>query len=463
MRPAEPTRRTGSAVPLPPRAVPRAALVLALIVMMLLDGLAGHSQTSAAASPEDAAVRADPVACPNGLVALTFDDGPGGHTGAVLDVLDAHGVPGTFFAVGSLVTRRGDLVRRASEAGHEIANHSHTHPMLARLSNDAIRSEIRRADAAIRAAGVTPLMLLRPPYGSWDGPGGRVAQVAASLGYRVVTWNVDPTDYRATTAQIRSRVRAGLRNGAVILLHDGSGNAPRMIAALPGIIRDARDRGYCFGVLDAQGRVVEHHLGVFSDIAGSVHREAIERLAEAGITQGCNPPLGTRYCPDDAVTRAQLATLLVTAMDVQGLALPEAPLGDGAGIVAAEQPFVDVPEGSTHAEAIHRLAAAGVTQGCNPPIGDHFCPGEPLTRAQLASLLVAALDLDVVVADELHPPSQWYLDVPPNTTHAAAITCLAGAGITQGCDPPENTCFCPEQTVTRGQIASFLVRAVLAG
>ena len=421
-------------------------LLASILLLTVLGPLAALGATPPAAATS---------ACPSGLVALTVDDGPGPHTAAVLDVLDKHAVPATFFVVGTLVTRRPATVRQAAASGHEIANHSHTHPQLARLSNADIRSEIQRADAAIRGAGVTPLPLLRPPYGSWDGPGGRVASIAAEHGYRVVTWNVDPTDYRASTTQIRARVRAGLRPGAVILLHDGSGNAPRMVAALPGIIRDAHDRGYCFGLLDARGEVAASQPGAFRDITDSPHREAIEQLAEAGITRGCDPPHARRYCPADGVTRAQFATLIVGALDASGRTLPEGS--------AAAASFIDVETGSTHAPAILRLTEAGVILGCDPPVGERYCPADPLTRAQLATLLARALDLEVRLHDELHPATQRFLDVPPDTVHAPAIACLCDAGITWGCNPPANTRFCPGQTVTRGQLASFLVRAVLDG
>lgn len=211
---------------------------------------------SASSWPTPALGLASRVDCPRGFVALTFDDGPGRHTAAVLDVLERSDVPGVFFVLGSLASARPELLRRAAANGHQVANHGETHAAMTRLTSAQIRMEIRRTDQAIRRAGVTPLPLLRPPYGAWDGPGGRVAGAAAAEGYRVILWTVDPQDYRATSAQIRSRVLANLHTGAVILLHDGTGNAPAMVAALPGIIAGARERGYCFGTLSSSGRVI---------------------------------------------------------------------------------------------------------------------------------------------------------------------------------------------------------------
>lgn len=114
-------------------------------------------------------------------------------------------------------------------------------------------------------------------------------------------------------------------------------------------------------------------ISTFSDVAvTSPHAAAIEALAELGITSGCNDD-GTRYCPGAAVNRGQLATLLATAFDVP----------DASG-----SPFRDVP--GTHAPAVASLAAAGVTSGCAP---DRYCPDAPVSRAQLATLIAELLDL----------------------------------------------------------------------
>lgn len=101
---------------------------------------------------------------------------------------------------------------------------------------------------------------------------------------------------------------------------------------------------------------------------------------------------------------------------------------------------------------IEAIAAVGVTKGCNPPTNDRFCPGSPVTRAQIASFFVRAFDL---------PSSS---DTPFGDTagsvHARDISALAAVGITRGCNPPDNTHYCPEQAVTRGEVAAFLARAL---
>jgi hypothetical protein len=121
--------------------------------------------------------------------------------------------------------------------------------------------------------------------------------------------------------------------------------------------------------------------------------------------------------------------------------------------VAAAGSFVD-DDDSVHQTDIEAIAAAGITKGCNPPANDRFCPEEPVTRAQMASFLARALDLPLATAGA-------FSDVG-DSVHSDDIARLAGAGITRGCNPPANDRFCPEEPVTRAQMASFLVRADLA-
>ena len=116
--------------------------------------------------------------------------------------------------------------------------------------------------------------------------------------------------------------------------------------------------------------------GAFTDDDGSIHEPDINGLAASGITKGCNPPANTEYCPQSPVTRAQMASFLVRA-----LGLPP----------ADTSPFTDTAA-SVHRHDIAALAQAGITKGCNPPANTEYCPEDPVTRAQMASFLVRALD-----------------------------------------------------------------------
>ncbi|MDX1450863.1 MAG: S-layer homology domain-containing protein, partial [Acidimicrobiia bacterium] len=177
--------------------------------------------------------------------------------------------------------------------------------------------------------------------------------------------------------------------------------------------------------------------GTFIDDDGSVHEGDIEAVAEARITQGCNPPVNDRFCPEDVVTRGQIAAFLTRA-----LSLTE---GDGADL------FVD-DDASVFERDIDRLAAARITQGCNPPANTTFCPDAVVTRGQMAAFLVRAFD---------YPPSTAaaFEDVS-GSVFEQDIQALAARGVTRGCDPPANTRFCPDAHVTRAQMATFLVRAL---
>ncbi|MEA3510734.1 MAG: VanW family protein [Actinomycetota bacterium] len=176
--------------------------------------------------------------------------------------------------------------------------------------------------------------------------------------------------------------------------------------------------------------------GTFVDDNNTVHEASIEAIASEGITVGCNPPANDRFCPRVPVTREQMASFLVRALDL--------PSGTSH--------FVDTAD-SIHSSDIAALAEAGIAKGCNPPVNDRYCPRDPVTREQMASFLVRALDLPAATVS--------FTDVDAgDPVHSSDIAALAEAGITKGCNPPDNDRFCPSATVTREQMASFLTRAL---
>jgi hypothetical protein len=191
-----------------------------------------------------------------------------------------------------------------------------------------------------------------------------------------------------------------------------------------------------FGVPDTPVTVVRFltdESGRFLDDDASVHESDIEAIAARSITSGCNPPSNTNYCPGVAVSRGQIAAFLVRA----------------AGMPAAgASPFSDTT-GSQFEADIAALAATGVTKGCNPPANTRFCPDQPVTRAQMASLLIRAFQLDP--SEESPFVDTW------GNAHETDIAALAAAGITTGCTPDR---YCPADAVSRAQMASFLTRAL---
>lgn len=178
----------------------------------------------------------------------------------------------------------------------------------------------------------------------------------------------------------------------------------------------------------------------FGDTNGHTFHDDIAWLAGAGVTKGCNPPDNDRFCPDDFVTRAQMASFLVRALGLTG--------GEGSDF------FIDDND-SVHETDIDRLAFWEITLGCNPssvPANTRYCPEDPVTRAQMGSFLTRAL----LLADG------WNIDYFEDddfSVHEFDINRLAHSGITKGCNPPLNSLFCPTDLVTRGQMAAFVHRA----
>ncbi|MEV0095909.1 polysaccharide deacetylase family protein [Streptomyces sp. NPDC050738] len=190
-------------------------------------------------SPRPTRARPHPVDCRTArCVALTFDAGPGRDTAELLDILKAKRVNATFFLLGNDIRTRPRLVTREDLEGHEVGNHSWTHPRLTEVSDAEIRSELGRVQKRVRQlTGRTPT-LMRPPQGRTDE---RVAAVARSLGLAQILWTVTASDYRDHDPDvITSRVLEGAAPGGIILLHD---IYPGTVPAVPGIIDGLRARG----------------------------------------------------------------------------------------------------------------------------------------------------------------------------------------------------------------------------
>ena len=169
-------------------------------------------------------------------VALTYDDGPGEHTGRLLDMLRASGARATFFMLGENVRGHAHLVRRMVYEGHEVANHTWSHRDLTGLSGSAVRSEITRTQRAIQeASGVAP-KVFRPPYGATD------ARVARAVGMPQIMWSVDSRDW--LHRDIARNIRAGVKEpkpGGVVLFHDIHQTT---VKAMPEILAGLRKRGF---------------------------------------------------------------------------------------------------------------------------------------------------------------------------------------------------------------------------
>ena len=187
------------------------------------------------------AVQAPAPTTGNKVIALTFDDGPGPYTAHLLDVLDQYGAKATFFLIGSKVSSQANVVRSIHARGHQLGNHSWSHPELPKLPAGQIAGEIDRTNDAIKqATGVTP-SILRPPYGAVNGV---VLEQLRLRGMSSILWSVDTRDWADRNSDIVcSRAVAGARPGAVILMHDIHQTS---VGAVPCILNALKQQGYLF-------------------------------------------------------------------------------------------------------------------------------------------------------------------------------------------------------------------------
>jgi peptidoglycan/xylan/chitin deacetylase (PgdA/CDA1 family) len=175
------------------------------------------------------------------VVALTFDDGPGPATAAILGQLRRAGQHATFFVIGRQVAPRAADLARAVREGNAIGNHTWDHADVS-AGDAAAAGELWWTSRAIRRATGAPPCVLRAPYGR-TGPG--LVAAARAQGMVVTEWNVDPQDWRSPSpAGTAHAVLSALRPGAIVLLHDGGPNGQETRAALPAILRGLARGGY---------------------------------------------------------------------------------------------------------------------------------------------------------------------------------------------------------------------------
>ncbi|MEU6083875.1 polysaccharide deacetylase family protein [Streptomyces sp. NPDC047108] len=240
----------------PLRALARSVLAPLAAVSLALGALSGCSSVETV-SPEMARADAPEAGSlgksrPGGsggvdcekakCIALTFDAGPAPATPRLLDTLAKERVPATFFLLGKRhIEKYPELVRRIADEGHEVANHTWSHPRLTDVSEDRIREELDRPQRAIeKITGERP-RLMRPPQGRTDET---VSKISKELGLAQVLWSVTAKDYATDDSSlIQERTLEGADRDGIILLHD---IYPGTVPAVPGIIKELKERGFTF-------------------------------------------------------------------------------------------------------------------------------------------------------------------------------------------------------------------------
>jgi peptidoglycan/xylan/chitin deacetylase (PgdA/CDA1 family) len=178
-------------------------------------------------------------------IALTIDDGPSPeYTPQVLRLLEKYKVTATFSMIGLEVAAYPGLVREVAAAGHTIANHTWSHPDLARLAPVTVADQINRATGAIHKVTGREPALFRAPYGTWSPA---VVEQCVQAGLTPLDWSVDPRDWsRPGVSSIVTNIMRNTRTGSIILEHDGGGNRSQTVAALKIVLPRLLAAGYHF-------------------------------------------------------------------------------------------------------------------------------------------------------------------------------------------------------------------------
>jgi peptidoglycan/xylan/chitin deacetylase (PgdA/CDA1 family) len=175
-------------------------------------------------------------------IALTFDDGPGPYTPAILAALERSHAPATFFEVGFMLRWFHASTSAVVARGDPIGDHTDLHRAMSSLSTNDQRNQLLDQAAVISQYGAPFPRLFRPPYGAYDA---KTVALLHKYGMLMVMWTVDSQDYRRPgVANIVRTVLAGARPGAIVLMHDAGGDRQETVDALPRIIRGLQARGY---------------------------------------------------------------------------------------------------------------------------------------------------------------------------------------------------------------------------
>jgi peptidoglycan/xylan/chitin deacetylase (PgdA/CDA1 family) len=203
-----------------------------LILLFCIIATAGAAAVTESPAPADSPHPGKPAPSPEShitfssvhvddrYIAMTFDDGPHATlTPKLLDLLAAHHIKATFFLIGQNVVDHPEIVQRAVREGHEVGNHSWSHPNLGKMSDEAVRRELRRTDEAIQNATGKRPTLMRPPYGSITSRQKR--WIHDEFGYDIILWDVDPLDWKEPGPMtVCNRILKETRPGSIVLSHD---------------------------------------------------------------------------------------------------------------------------------------------------------------------------------------------------------------------------------------------------
>lgn len=172
------------------------------------------------------------------MIALTFDDGPNHNTIEILDVLEQYGIKATFFILGTNIAGNEKIIKRMNELGMEIGNHMYSHKLITKLSDDAIKKEVKKVDDLIfNVTGAYPT-LVRPSYGTYN------KRMKSLIDRPIIIWNVDTLDWKYhNSKRIANKIMKNISDGDIVLMHD---IYSATVNGLKIVIPELLEKGYQF-------------------------------------------------------------------------------------------------------------------------------------------------------------------------------------------------------------------------
>lgn len=215
-------------------------LVILVLVGMFTVGTMSETVITNATAPEEVPIYR--VGTNEKKIALTFDAAWGDEdTDELISILAENDVKASFFMVGGFIDRYPESVKKFYDAGHEVLNHSDTHLHMSGLSREQIIKELNGCEEKIKSVTGTSPKLFRAPYGDYTSD---LVKIAGEQGYFTIQWDVDSLDWKdLSSEEIISRVKNNIKNGSIILFHNGAKNTPEAIKAL---IPQLKAEGYQF-------------------------------------------------------------------------------------------------------------------------------------------------------------------------------------------------------------------------
>ncbi|HHY14132.1 MAG TPA: polysaccharide deacetylase family protein [Thermoanaerobacterales bacterium] len=205
------------------------ALVLSLVFLLIVIGIIGTTdRIQSVFQHNDKLIPIYRVYTPEKKIAISFDAAWGSDkTPAILNLLKKHGVKTTFFLVGFWVEDYPEMAKRIAEEGHEIGNHSSTHPTMGGLSAEKVLEELEKAHETIKGTTGFEPCIFRPPFGDYSNT---LIRTSEEYGYKVIQWDVDSLDWKNFSSEaIIDRVMSQVTNGSIVLFHNNGKHTPEAV------------------------------------------------------------------------------------------------------------------------------------------------------------------------------------------------------------------------------------------